>query len=213
MQQINFLKTLAKTSRQISASLIVWIVLTAFAILLLISFIVGVFEFQVDQLLEVSKKTLITSQNEYEKISKAYPLLATDIPLADQVHKLERAYKAKKDELDSLEYLIIRRGFSEYMLDLAEITPNTLWLNEIHINHQSDNITLSGYSTHPDAVSDFMSRLLSTSAYKNVIFNLFFVKSIKNHPYVKFSIATKELGSEEEKIVEKTDQTSQKPKE
>lgn len=213
MQQINLLNALPKNTSRISAILIGWIVLAIFAALVLISSIVGVYEYKSSYLLLDSKKILITVQKDYEKISKAYPLLTTDIPLINQVKDLEQTYRARKDEFESLEHLIVRRGFSEYMLGLAEATPNNLWLNEIHINHNSDNVTLGGYSIRPDEVSELMASLLTKPAYKKLIFNLFFVKTIKNHPYVKFSIATKELGAEEEKVVETTDQSSQKPKE
>lgn len=213
MQQVNFLKALPKKINRISAVLIGWIVLAIFAVLVLISLIVGVGEYQAGYLLKDSKKRLIAVQKDYEKISKAYPLLTAETPLIEQVKDLEQTYKASKDEFESLEELMVRRGFSEYMLGLAEAAPTTLWLNEIHINHNLDNISLSGYSIRSDTVSELMGNLLTTPPYSNVIFTLFFIKTIKNHPYVKFSIATKELGAEEEKVVEATDQSSQKPKE
>lgn len=213
MQQINFLNALPKKSSRISAPLIMWIVLATFTVLILISLLVTFFKLQVNYSLRESKKNLILVLKDYNTLAKKYPLLDSEIPLAQQVNNLENAFKTKKDELDSLENLTARRGFSEYLLGLAESTPSTIWLNEVHIDHKSENITISGYSTNPEAVSGLMNPLLTKPAYKNAVFNLFFVKSIKNKSYVKFSIATKKLGSEEEKVVEIPDQITPKPRE
>lgn len=204
-QSINFLKALPKSTQRLSASMMGLIVLIILVILVIISVILGLINFQTYKSLKMAQKNLMFAQQDYHKLAKAYPLLVSDIPFVNRVKELEGKLQAKKAELNSLEHLIVRRGFSEYMFDLAQTTPNTLWLNQIQINHDSASITLNGYAIRADSVSELMSRLLTTNSFKNVIFNLFFVKTIKNHPYVKFSIATNDLGPQEEIVTGQTD--------
>jgi hypothetical protein len=95
------------------------------------------------------------------------------------------------------------------MLGLAQSAPSTLWLNQIQINHKTDSITLNGYSIAPNEVSELMSHLTTATAFSDIIFNLFFVKTMQSNGYIKFSIATNELGPEEEINMEQKDQVTQ----
>ncbi|PWY55355.1 hypothetical protein DGG96_12035 [Legionella qingyii] len=205
-QSINFLKGLPKSSSRLPASLMGLIVLITLVSLAIISVVLELINFQAYKSLRMAQKSLLYAQEDYKKMTKDYPLLVSDIPFVTRVKNLEKKLQAKKVELNSLEHLVVRRGFSEYMFDLAQTTSNTLWLNQIQIDHDSNNITLNGYAIHPDSVSELMSQLSTTNSFKNVIFKLFFVKTIKNHPYLKFSIATYALGSQEEAIPEQTAQ-------
>ncbi|WP_454782892.1 PilN domain-containing protein [Legionella sp. WA2022007384] len=205
-QSINFLKGLPKSTSRLTASLMGWIVLITLVTLAIISIVLALINFQTYKSFRRTQKSLMHAQAEYNKLAKTYPLLVSDIPFVARVKTLEKKLQAKKIELNSLEHLVVRRGFSEYMFDLAQTTSNTLWLNQIQIDHDANSITLNGYAIRPDSVSELMSQLLTTNSFKNVIFNLFFVKTIKNHPYLKFSIATHALGPQEEAITEQTDQ-------
>jgi Tfp pilus assembly protein PilN len=207
-QSINFLKTLPQSTDRLSASRIGLAVLSTAIILVIFSVVLGLINSQVYKSLKLAQMDLMRTQHDYEKLAKAYPMLVSDIPFVTRVKNLEKKLQAKKEELNDLEHLIVRRGFSEYMFDLAQTTPNTVWLNQIQINHDSAGITLNGYAIRPDSISELMSRLLTTNSFKKVIFDLFFVKTIKNHQYLKFSIATNDLGPQEEII---TDQTTQAP--
>ncbi|AUH71958.2 PilN domain-containing protein [Legionella sainthelensi] len=208
-QSINFLKDIPKSTSRLPASLIGLAVLIILAILVILSVILELVNFQVYKSLKMAQKNLIFAKQDYNKLAKDYPLLVSDIPFVTRVKNLEKTLQSKKIEFNSLEHLIVRRGFSKYMYDLAQITPNTLWLNQIQINHDSNSITLNGYAIRPDSVSELMRRLLTTSSFKNILFDLFFVKTIKDHPYLKFSIATNDLGPQEE-IIEQTEQTTKK---
>ncbi len=212
-QSVNFLKALPKSTSRLPPFIMGLVLLATVAVLTLISMITGLSHYQAYKSLDEAHKSLVIAQQAYNKIAKDYPLLASDIPFVNRVKDLEDKFQAQKTKLDSLQHLINRRGFSEYLRDLAQKTPNTLWLNQIQINHDSGSVTLNGYSTSPDAIPEFMSNLLEADAFKQEAFNLFFVKTIKNHPYLKFSIATKDLGSKEENIIEQTAPATKKPKE
>lgn len=213
MQQINFLKSLPKDNKQLPALWILWIVLGVFLLLVLISILIGVNQHHLQQKLILVEQQLQLSKKEYNNIIKGYPLLASDMPLIDQVKNLEQAYQTKKEEFDTLERLFVRKGFAPYLYGLAEQTPNSLWLNEIHIDHSAKNINFRGFAQRPDAVSDLIGRILTLPTFKATTFNLFYVKTIKNRPYVKFSIATKDLGVEVEEVVPEPAAPVQKVKE
>lgn len=198
-QTINFLKALPKSSQRLSALLMGLIVLSAFILLFLISTMVGIKQHNTKLTLNRANTDLSQVQHTYDQLAKTYPLLVSDTPLVNQVKALEQQVQARQEEYDSLEHLTVRRGFAEYMLALAQTVPASLWFNHIQINQDKGSVTLDGYAVRPDDVSVLMSRLMKTPAYAKVIFDLFFVKAIKNHSYVKFSIATDTLGSEDEK--------------
>lgn len=212
-QSINFLNALPKKTSLISAFLIGVAAFVVLGLLVLLSLITSYQQHRAQQSLNATQHALEIEKKAYDKIAEAYPLLASEMPLVNKVKALTEEYQAKKAEAESLKHSTTRLGFSQYMLGLAQTTPAPLWLNDIQINQDSASITLTGYSVSPDAVAELMSRLGTTSAFSNVVFNLFFLKTMKNHPYVKFSIATTELGPEEDNEMEQKDHASDKPKE
>ena len=194
-QSINFLKSLPKQTQKLTAMIMMWIVLGTLGVFLAISLMVGISQFSTHQELYVAQQALLKVNHQYDKLVQTYPMLASETSLMDQVMALEQKIQAKQSQIDSIEHLTFRRGFSEYMQALAKVMPEAAWLNEIKVNHDSDSITLTGYSMIPDSVADLMHRLVGTKAYEKVVFNLFYVKSLKNYNYVKFSIATDTLGA------------------
>lgn len=212
-QSINFLNALPKKTSLISAFLIGVVALAVFGVLVVFSLITSYKQHMAHQTIKTTQYSLEIEKKAYDKIAEDYPLLASETPLVNKVKELIDKYQAKKAEAESLKHSTIRLGFSQYMLGLAQNTPGTLWLNKIQINQDSASITLTGYSMSPDAVSELMSRLATNLAFSQVVFKLFFLKTIKNHPYVKFSIATTDLGPEEENELEQKEKIPDKPKE
>lgn len=201
-QSVNFLKTIPKSTSRLTATKIGLIAFALLFILMIISIIQGFINLKLQKSLEKAQKDLQVLQENYDKLAKAYPLLVGDIPFVKRIKNIEDEFQSKKAQIETLEHLIRRRGFSQYMFDLAQTTPRMLWLNQIQIDHDFGSVTLSGYTIDPDTVSELMSQLFTTNSFKNVIFKLFFVKTIKEHPYLKFSIATNTLGPQEETMIE-----------
>lgn len=212
-QSINLLKALPKKNIRLSASIIGWATLLTLVILVIITVSLFQINAKEDKTLAEVEKELQMVQQEYDKLVKKYPLLVSDLPLEKQIKDLEENLQAKKDELNFLEHIVFRRGFSQYMYDLAQVTPNTLWLSDININHESKSINLNGYVMNHHTVAEFMHKLVTTPSFKDDDFNLFFVKTVKNHSYLKFSIATKELELEKEENLEQMEQSNKKLKE
>lgn len=198
-QTINFLRALPKTSNRLPLSYIGLILIGLFVLFLIISMLTGVKQYKAHHVLNNSNIALKEAQQTYEKLAIAHPLLVSDTPLANQVKALQEQVLQKKAEYDSLEHRTNRRGFSQYMFALAQVVPTSLWFNQIRINQDTGSVTLRGFAVRSDDVSVLLSRLIDTPVYNKIVFNLFFVKTNKNLPYVKFSIATEDLGSEEDK--------------
>ena len=207
-QTINFLRALPKSSSRLSVSHMGLILISAFTLFLIISMVTTVMQFKAYQALNKANIALIEVQQAYNKLAKEYPLLASDTPLPNQVKALQKQVQEKKEEYDSLVHLTSRRGFSQYMFALAQTVPTSLWFNKILINEDIGSVTLNGFAVRADDVSVLLKRLIDTPAFNKIVFNLFFVKANKNHPYVKFSIATEDLGSEDDK----EDQSKTEPK-
>ena len=212
-QSVNFLKVLPKKNIRLSPLMMCWVILGMIVFLTIISLITGIYQLKVDRTLVTTQSLLENVQQAYDKLARTYPLLASDVPLVNQVSSLAEQVNEKKNELESLEHLIVRRGFSEYMLGLAQVAPETLWLNQIEINNGTSSIILRGYTLNPDTVSQLMSQLSTTTAFKKATFDVFFVKTIKNQSYLKFAIATRDLGPEEENEINQQESTTDKPKE
>lgn len=212
-QSINFLTALPKRSQRLSAEMIGALALVALLLFVVVSIVLGIQQRRVHhQLTDVKNEWLVT-QRAYDQLAKKYPLLVSDTPLMNRVKALDQRVIEKEAELKSLQALLFRRGFSEYMDGLADAVPNTVWIKQIQIHYNPVSVTLTGYSVQPRAVSDLLSRLMKMPAYSEVVFNVFYVKTLKDHPYFKFSVATHVLGMEEEPEEAQKNQSPITPKE
>ncbi|MBL7480966.1 PilN domain-containing protein [Legionella bononiensis] len=198
IQSINFLRDLPKDSSRLSVTKMVWIVIGVTVFLFIISVFKGVHIYNARSNLNELQQTLVNESQTYTELVKKYPLLSNNISLSNQIQALRNQVEERSADYAALEHLIVRPGFSGFMYALAQTVPASLWFNQISINLDSDSITLGGYAVRPDDVSVLMNRLMKTAAFKKIVFNLFYVKAITNRPYVKFSIATDDLGSEDD---------------
>jgi hypothetical protein len=189
-QSVDFLKLLPKSTNRVPLLFMVIGMTLTLVILLIISIVTYINYHTHYSELTNTQRQLEKTQLQYNEVVKKYPLLANDTPLLERVNHLSQQYHTKLAQFEKLTHLLIRPGFSRYMLSLAQVTPNTLWLDEIQIDHSTSNIMLSGYATRPDSVSYMMSHLSTTEAFNNIVFHSFFVRAIKNHSYVSFSVAT-----------------------
>ena len=198
IQSLNFLRDLPKDSSRLSVTKMVWIVIGVTIFLCILSVLKGIQIYNVHSKLKELQQSLVIESQTYTDLVKKYPLLSNNISLSNQIEALRNKVDERSADYAALEHLIVRPGFSEFMYALAQTVPASLWFNQISINLDSDSITLGGYAVRPDDVSVLMSRLMKTAAFKTTVFNLFYVKAMTNRPYVKFSIATDDLGSEED---------------
>jgi hypothetical protein len=208
-QSVNFLKVLPKSINRIPLWLMAVMIVVPLLCLLFLFISAYISYTRVYANLNQQEERLKSAQITYNNLIHKYPLLVTNTPLLNQVSDLELEYNAKFEKFHSLKHLIVRPGFSKYLLNLGQVTPNTIWLDGIHINHNASLVTLKGYAIHPDSISELMSNLSTTVAFREVIFNSFLVKSIKDHAYARFSISTSEVIPEADIIIESQAGTNQ----
>lgn len=196
-QSVNFLNVLPKSTNRIPPWLMALAVLVTLIILATASLFTYLSYARVKASLRLEEQAFNNVNTQYNNLLHKYPLLAQETPLINEVHKLEQQYNSKLLEFNALKHLVVRPGFSGYMLNLAQIVPNTLWLNRLQINHSLAQVILNGYAMRPDSVSELMRRLVTTPSFSNVLFSSFFVRAVKNHSYVRFSISSHEINLEE----------------
>lgn len=201
-QQVNFLNVIPKSSKRFTAQQIALSASVLGALLLLISMMSLFNLWMTNHRFSTASAELQNLQQSYAALAQTYPLLASDNPIVNQVTAMEERFSARKTQIDSLRDILVRRGFSEYMEGVAQSAPKTLWINQMQVKYHPSSVTLSGYATTHHSVSEFMASLSKTAAFSELVFNLFSIKTIKNHPYLRFSIGTATLGPDQIKPVE-----------
>jgi Tfp pilus assembly protein PilN len=193
MQQINFLHGLRKPTTKVPLWVLGSMMIAVLFVLAIMTVTMLINLYSTYSNLNTTKKHYETIDQAYVKLATQYPLLVNQVPLIQQFNALENRYKAKLAELEALKHYIVRPGFSTYMLSLAKVTPDSLWLNQINIDHGQSKFTLSGYALNPDSVPALMEKLQHINAFEPVLFSSFSVNAVKNKSYVGFSISTHDL--------------------
>lgn len=208
-QQIDFLKSFTARENRLPALCMGLAALAILGICALISIAFGVYQMGVKQeLIRVQEELAEATQN-YAKLAEKYPLLASDKPLVDRVGEFEKNLRERQAHFSKLTHATSRRPFSKYMQTLSQIVPKGLWLTEISIDQDAQDISLAGYSLQAVSVSLFLEGLQSSAAFGNVVFDLFYVKKVKDKNYIQFEIANDKLSSyEEEKEKSSTNSNS-----
>jgi type II secretory pathway pseudopilin PulG len=119
MQSINFLNSLPKTSGRLSAFWLGFSLLCILITLLIISFIIEGVYINAYRLENSAESELQQAQADFANLQKLYPLLADDTPLVNKVVELDKNYQEKLQELEVLQHMIVRLGFSNYLESLA----------------------------------------------------------------------------------------------
>ncbi|KTD82580.1 PilN domain-containing protein [Legionella waltersii] len=213
MQSINFVNSLPKATSRLSAFWLGFILFCILVTLLIISFIIEGVYINAYRVEKGAETELQQAQADFANLQKTYPLLADDTPLVNKVVELDKNYQEKVHELEVLQHMIVRLGFSNYLESLARVIPSSLWLNEIVIHHDQNKVTLNGFTIDPDSITSLMRNLSKEEPFKKIEFTLFFVQALKNHSYAKFSISNSELGQKEIEEQQISDLIKIQPKE
>jgi Tfp pilus assembly protein PilN len=203
IQQINFLKSFPKQSQQLPALWIGAILGSLLALLFLVSMGLSAYKIVEKKQLTRAQQQTLQAAIDYQRLAAAYPLLAEDKPLVDRVGEFEKDLRNKESQFQEITHATLRKPFSRYMQALSLMVPEGLWLSNININQDTDSVSLQGFSVKPLFVSVLLQELQKATAFSNVVFDLFYVKAIKNKSYIQFEIANKKLRSYEEDQKEK----------
>ena len=198
-QQINFLKSVPKAPLQFPAKWITLATVAALGVLTLVSFSMALNTVDNYLLVKQIHAENIRVTTTFQQAAKAYPLLAGDIPLVDQIGTLVKELQEKKDNYATLTHTALRTGFSNYLLTLAKIVPEGLWLSEIVLNQETKNGSLSGYMVNPVAVSQLLEALQHSPPFASITFHLFYVKQVPGQSYSEFQLANVSLNESKPK--------------
>ena len=197
-QEVNFLHNLPHAPRYLPSLWIGFAALSLLIILTSISSALEGYELYLTERLEDARSMRFKEETAYKKLAQAYPLLATDMPLVERVAALETKLQKKREQFKKLTHATLRRPFSDYLKGLAVAVPQGIWLFEIDIDQNENNISLGGYGMQPVDVSLLLKNLKKTSAFKDTEFDLFYVKKITNKNYIQFEVANKKLITKDE---------------
>ncbi|OGV41510.1 MAG: hypothetical protein A3F46_00215 [Legionellales bacterium RIFCSPHIGHO2_12_FULL_42_9] len=188
-QQIDFQSSSPRTLIQLPAKWITYIIIATFVVLTLISLGMALNQVRDNQVVKRIHAENIKVTNVFQISARNYPLLASEVPLAKQLADLENELQTKKSHHATLTRATLQYGFSNYLRTLAKVVPPGLWLNEIKIDQETRNTSMSGYMQKPDSVSQLLQVLQQAGSFKGTNFNLFYLKNIPEKSYAKFMIA------------------------
>ena len=80
------------------------------------------------------------------------------------------------------------QGYAQLMADLANFHHQSIWLTGI--TYRADGIVLSGATTEPDAITDWLAKLSRSSYFQGTEFSNLTIVTEDAQPYSRFSVAT-----------------------
>jgi Tfp pilus assembly protein PilN len=194
-QEVNFLRALPQKSHILPATHIALANLALLVLCTLVSLYLGIQQFLVNIDYRRAQEAHAQATAQYQDLIKKNPLLATDKPLVTLVTDFEKNLREKQAHFAKLSHATSRRPFSKFMKTLSVTVPEGLWLTEINIDQDAEDISLKGYSLRPIFVSVFLEELQKSTVFTGIVFDLFYVKKIKDKNYIQFEIANDNLSS------------------
>lgn len=211
-QHVDFLKSIPKAKTQLPAELMMIGVAATLGLLLLISVVIWGYQSSVNKKLLAAQQANQQETVLFQKLAEAYPLLASDTPLVTKIIELEKALDEKEAHFAELTHTTIRKPFSNYLVAISQAMPEGIWLTGIHINQDSDNISLEGQASTPALITVFLKKLDQIPPFVGEAFDLFAVKKNPDGSGMhQFEIANKQLLNEK-LLKEKKDDTPKEEK-
>lgn len=194
-QHINFLKDFPKPEQQLPAQWIILGLISTLVLVTLVSIYLVVSQLNNYVLLKQAHQENNRMSSTFQEIAKSHPLLASDIPLAVQIATVEKELNEKQKNLEMITGSTLRYGFSNYLDVLSKIVPEGLWLKKIIIDQETKSILINGDMMRAVDMSLFLQALQSAGAFSKTIFSLFYIKDVKDKPYIEFNLMNEGLKS------------------
>lgn len=192
-QDIDFLKNQPKRSVEFPAKWITLAAIGSLVLCMLISLYMAISTIQNNELVKQELAKSISSTTLLQQMAKAYPLLAGEQSLDDQITALKQELQTKKTDYETLTHTALRSGFSNYLQLLAKLVPEGLWLTDIKLNQDTNNATLGGYMMNPGTLPKLLQGLQHTEIFSKFKFHLFYIKQVKDQEYTEFKLANTTL--------------------
>lgn len=197
-QEIEFIKSFPKTTVQLPSQWIFIATITAFVLFISISIIMLMYQMNQYMALRglISRHAVVFAES--KKLSAQYPLLANSSSLINNLPIMEATLNEKQAYYASLSRTALRRGFSEYLLALASLVPDGLWLQKIIINQEAENFLLAGYMIEPVKISLLIQSMQKAPVFTNISFDLLNIKEVPKKIYTEFTVSNKPQASVKE---------------
>lgn len=139
--------------------------------------------------LQVSVSAL---QADDDRLAKAVGAMHIDPALSRSVASLKSDIDQRLRLLSQIHRLsgAGQMGFSPYLTALARQSASDLWLREVVLNGSTGDVTLSGRTTKPEAVPDYLERLRQEAAFKGKSFAEFDMQRDDKKPILDFVLST-----------------------
>lgn len=210
MQQIDFCKSLPKSTNRLPALWMAIALVLLIIILITVSFSLASFQIYQGQHLKTLEEERIAVMAEFQKVVKNYPLFASDKPLVTRVSEYEKLVLEKQAKFAQMSHTTLRKPFSMYLQTLSQTTPEGVWLTYFRIDQDQNDLAIAGFSLQPILVSQFLQAMQGSSGMGDIVFDLFFVRKIPNQDYIRFEVANEKLRTLHEKTKTKNEPTKAK---
>jgi len=127
--------------------------------------------------------------------SKLPPLQTTKQNLLNQIDTVTKELNSSTQEVPVLHNLISidpsqLLGFSRYLDDLAEFTPEGIWLEELTFGQPENYTAIKGTSLSASLVPTFLKALNKSDDLGKKPFTTLQLQKMENTNYIKFTLST-----------------------
>lgn len=146
------------------------------------------------------------AQTNLKQLQAQHPDQKTESLLIQELQQLQSRYQNLSQILELLADAHSDRslGFSRYLLALADQGDSNIWLTEVHIDSESDSISLKGGTFKAEQIPLLLQRLQNTSVFKGRHFaKLNILQSPKTPEQIDFTVSSSLKPDTEENNVRK----------
>lgn len=198
LQQINFYPLLPKPAKyQLTPLLSIRLLLSFVGLLMLIYFFNCIIYFWQKQKLADLQQTQDLAQQQLTQLTKRYEDNDQNKPLSWQNQQLIAELNDKQNRLVQLKQTApaVEQGYASYLLSFAKTVTPGMWLTQIHITANNQQVDLIGSATNSAAIMQFIKNLGQESVFNNKAFNVLHLQnSTENNSILNFTLSTKSQG-------------------
>lgn len=147
--------------------------------------------------LEQNRQQKQLSSQRLEQQKKELEKLLADNQLDQQIAQVSKDIKVRRRMIDFVDsnQFGSGEGFSENLSELAKLSGNNLWLDQISL--AGDYIKLSGSALHAETVPEYFNRFQARDLFQGHVFDVFELGRDEQRDWkVDFVIASRVVGDE-----------------
>lgn len=200
MQKINFLKDLPTQTTKFNSTQFFMAILLVIAFCIFYSCYLMFAQYLEHKNLEEIKIARENAARNFQQVAKTYPLLAATVPLEKKVEGLANELLQGKKAFEAISHTTLRKGFSEYMLELSKVSPSGLWIVNIEIDQDVKKVSIQGKALQATSVAILIEALNDSKVFQGMHFDLFNLERKPGAKTLSFEIANEELKSKQAEL-------------